>query len=240
MKRNTYPYCGRLFAFQTSAINTTLESLEGKAGSFAKFPLGSLDRTYGVTLIDPKEFIYCVCSLDKDVKAPQGFEEFSYSKLIKRNRDFGARIEWAVEQLHSLANEQIHRSNGADFAEIDAEDLEEVVDVLTGCSSKKETYQEWIASELAALGMKNVVCPHCGNANQNLMAENWHFTHAHHQALNYQCHNYSKCDKYFQIGPISRCPCGWSKKEAEIQIRAGKVWTFDFSNDSWDWRVKTI
>jgi hypothetical protein len=42
------------------------------------------------------------------------------------------RIAWAIEQLHSLANEQIHRRNGADFAEIDSEDLEEVVDVLSG------------------------------------------------------------------------------------------------------------
>ena len=39
------------------------------------------------------------------------------------------RIAYAAEQLHSLANEQIHRRNGA---EIDAEDLEEVVDILVG------------------------------------------------------------------------------------------------------------
>lgn len=47
-------------------------------------------------------------------------------------KELKRRIVWAVEQLQSLANEQIHRRNGAPFAEIDSEDLEEVVDVLTG------------------------------------------------------------------------------------------------------------
>lgn len=53
-------------------------------------------------------------------------------RLKARITDLEARIDWAAEQLHSLANEQIHRRNGAPFAEIDSEDLEEVVDVLTG------------------------------------------------------------------------------------------------------------
>jgi hypothetical protein len=41
-----------------------------------------------------------------------------------------ARIDWAASQLHCLANEYCHRRNGADFAEIDDQDLQEVIDVL--------------------------------------------------------------------------------------------------------------
>lgn len=53
-------------------------------------------------------------------------------ELQDRIKELEQRIALAAEQLHSLANEQIHRRNGADFAEIDAEDLEEVVDILVG------------------------------------------------------------------------------------------------------------
>ena len=52
--------------------------------------------------------------------------------LQARIKELEARIKWASEQLHSLANEQVHRQHGCEYAEIDPEDLEEVVDVLAG------------------------------------------------------------------------------------------------------------
>ncbi|MGI0058152.1 MAG: hypothetical protein ACREBJ_00150 [Nitrosotalea sp.] len=42
------------------------------------------------------------------------------------------RIAWDTEQLHSLANEQRHREHGCDYAPVDSEELDEVVDVLLG------------------------------------------------------------------------------------------------------------
>lgn len=58
--------------------------------------------------------------------------EDEIAKLQARIKELEARIHWAAEQLHSLANEQIHRQHGCPYSEIDSEDLEEVVDVLTG------------------------------------------------------------------------------------------------------------
>ena len=78
-------------------------------------------------------------------------------------------------------------------------------------------YEIWISRQLSNIGLSKAICPHCGNDDQNLMRENPHFTHAHHKALNYQCHNRPHCDKYFQIGPLSDCLCGWDKDETEIQ-----------------------
>ena len=42
------------------------------------------------------------------------------------------RIDKAIEQLNSLANEQAHRLNGADLSEVEIEDLQEVIDILEG------------------------------------------------------------------------------------------------------------
>jgi len=79
---------------------------------------------------------------------------------------------------------------------------------------KDDSYEDWIQSQLSKLDLTKAICPHCGNDDPNLMRENYHFTHAHHEALNYQCHNRPKCDKYFQIGPLSDCLCGWTKNKA--------------------------
>jgi len=98
-----------------------------------------------------------------------------------------------------------------------------------------DTYEEWIQNQLSNLNLTKVICPHCGNDDPNLMAENWYFTHAHHKALNYQCHNRPKCDKYFQIGPLSDCSCGWQIKEAKYQKSIGKEWTYE-NVGGWDYR----
>jgi hypothetical protein len=45
-------------------------------------------------------------------------------------KELERRIKWAAEQLHSLANEQVHRLHGCPYPVVDPEDLEEVVDVL--------------------------------------------------------------------------------------------------------------
>jgi tetrahydromethanopterin S-methyltransferase subunit G len=47
-------------------------------------------------------------------------------------KELESRIEWAAEQLHSLANEQVHRKHGCLYSEVEPDDLEEVVDILTG------------------------------------------------------------------------------------------------------------
>lgn len=104
---------------------------------------------------------------------------------------------------------------------------------------KDKTYEEWIASELSKLGFDKAICPHCKNDDPSLMAENWYFTHARHEALNYQCHNRPTCDKYFQIGPLSECPCGWNKEEAIIQKLSGKEWGYNF-DDGLRWAYRKI
>lgn len=98
-----------------------------------------------------------------------------------------------------------------------------------------ETYIQWITRQLNKLGLDKAVCPHCNNDNQELMKENWYFTHAHHKALNYQCHNRPHCDKYFKIGPLSDCACGWNKEEAERQKQFGKEWRYE-PNGGWMYR----
>jgi hypothetical protein len=42
------------------------------------------------------------------------------------------RQKKAIEQLHSLANEQVHRNHGCQYPEVDIEDLEEVIAMLKG------------------------------------------------------------------------------------------------------------
>jgi hypothetical protein len=83
---------------------------------------------------------------------------------------------------------------------------------------KYNSYEEWIDSQLSKLGLSKAICPHCGNDDQNLMAENLNFTHADHEDLNYQCHNRPKCGKYFKIGPLSHCFCGWEKDGAKALL----------------------
>jgi hypothetical protein len=51
---------------------------------------------------------------------------------LARIKDLEERIDWAAEQLHSLANEQVHRLHGCNYDVVYPEDLEEVVDVLRG------------------------------------------------------------------------------------------------------------
>jgi len=62
----------------------------------------------------------------------RGPMEDEISVLQARIKELEARINWASEQLHSLANEQVHRLHGCQYDVVDPEDLEEVVDVLTG------------------------------------------------------------------------------------------------------------
>lgn len=119
---------------------------------------------------------------------------------------------------------------------------------------KDLTYDEWIEKQLKGASVDKATCPHCGNDDPKLMAENWHFTHARHQALNYQCHNLPQCDKYFQIGPLTSCPCGWTKEDsivmekhghewifisewAWVKAPKGTIWTY-LGNGIWDWREK--
>ena len=52
--------------------------------------------------------------------------------LQARIKELEARISWASEQLHSLANEQVHRQHGCLYGEVEPDDLEEIVDILTG------------------------------------------------------------------------------------------------------------
>jgi hypothetical protein len=72
---------------------------------------------------------------------------------------------------------------------------------------------------LDALGMDKVRCPHCGCEDETLLIHNWNFTHAHHIALNYQCHNRPQCDKYFKIGPLEYCICGWTRECGTIELK---------------------
>lgn len=44
------------------------------------------------------------------------------------------RIKRAIEQLHSLANENVHRSHGCPYPELDYEDMDEVISMLEGKS----------------------------------------------------------------------------------------------------------
>lgn len=106
--------------------------------------------------------------------------------------------------------------------------------------TKFTSYEDWISSQLTKLGLTKAICPHCGNDDPNLMAENWFFTHGGgHHALNYQCHNRPKCDNYFKIGPLSECTCGWDREEADIQKLAGYEWGYDH-DDSLGWTYRKI
>lgn len=78
--------------------------------------------------------------------------------------------------------------------------------------------EEMIQDTLHELGMTQPKCPHCGCEDQSKLTHNWNFTHAHHIALNYQCHNRPTCDKYFQIGPLESCCCGWRSPSRMIEI----------------------
>lgn len=81
----------------------------------------------------------------------------------------------------------------------------------------------------------NIICPFCGNDDQELLRENWHFTHAQHEAYNYQCY---KCTQYFKIGPLLDCTCGWNKEEAEKQKLLGKIWTY--GEYGWGYRYEIL
>lgn len=70
----------RLFTFQTNETNPTIDLYEGLDLKH-EFPVGSLDRSFGVVLIDPKNFIYCVRCNDDKVLCPNGFYEFSDPKV---------------------------------------------------------------------------------------------------------------------------------------------------------------
>lgn len=52
--------------------------------------------------------------------------------LKERIRKLEGRQKAAIEQLNSLANEQVHRLHGCQYPEIDIEDLQEVIAMLEG------------------------------------------------------------------------------------------------------------
>lgn len=53
-------------------------------------------------------------------------------ELRERIKDLEKRQNKAIEQLHSLACEQVHRQHGCFYPEIDIEDLREVIAILKG------------------------------------------------------------------------------------------------------------
>lgn len=55
--------------------------------------------------------------------------------LQERIKELEARIKRAIEQLHSLANENVHRSHGCPYPELDYEDMDEVISMLEGKSN---------------------------------------------------------------------------------------------------------
>jgi hypothetical protein len=54
------------------------------------------------------------------------------AQLKDRIKELEKRQKNAIEQLHSLANEQVHRLHGCPYPEVDIEDLEEVISILNG------------------------------------------------------------------------------------------------------------
>ncbi len=52
--------------------------------------------------------------------------------LETRIKELELRIKAAIEQLNSLANEQVHRNHGCPYPEVDIADLEEVIAILKG------------------------------------------------------------------------------------------------------------
>lgn len=54
------------------------------------------------------------------------------NKILMEIKDLEQRQSKAIEQLRSLINEQIHRQHGCLYNEVDCEDLQTVIDILTG------------------------------------------------------------------------------------------------------------
>jgi hypothetical protein len=80
----------RMFTFQTSAAKTTIQDLEeDKDSSWVVngwlFPKGSLDESFGVVLIDPKNHTYCVRCTDDTAACPTGFTAFSDPQIAPFN-----------------------------------------------------------------------------------------------------------------------------------------------------------
>lgn len=60
---------------------------------------------------------------------PQGFGP---NNLLKKKENLENRHKKAIDQLHSLSNESVHREHGCPYAEINYEDLDEVIAILEG------------------------------------------------------------------------------------------------------------
>jgi tetrahydromethanopterin S-methyltransferase subunit G len=58
--------------------------------------------------------------------------ENEIEKLQARIKELEERNKWAVEEIHSLANEQMHREHGCEYAVVSSEELFEIEDILTG------------------------------------------------------------------------------------------------------------
>jgi len=54
-------------------------------------------------------------------------------------RELERRIEKAIDALHHLANESVHRSHGCQYAEIDYEDMDDVIAILEGKDDAKQS-----------------------------------------------------------------------------------------------------
>lgn len=58
--------------------------------------------------------------------------EDEIAKLKARIAELEKIIDFAAEDLHSMANEQRHRVHGCGYPPVEPEDLDEIVDYLTG------------------------------------------------------------------------------------------------------------
>lgn len=54
------------------------------------------------------------------------------AELKARIKVLENRQKHAIEELHSLANEQVHRLHGCPYPEVDIEDLDGVIAILKG------------------------------------------------------------------------------------------------------------
>lgn len=61
-----------------------------------------------------------------------GFIGETIAMIADARRELEASKAQAIEQLNSLANEDVHRRHGCQYAEIGYEDLQEVIDTLRG------------------------------------------------------------------------------------------------------------
>jgi len=96
---------------------------------------------------EPIDLCSCECQNCKDVWDLEEYNDTKHAidRLIKSypsaidvivEEYFQPRINRAVEQLNSLAVEYVHRKNGEQYAEIDNEDLQEVIDILNGVEQR--------------------------------------------------------------------------------------------------------